>query len=599
MQANKMKKILTILILLIPFLGIAQGSTFPYATVPVTQQKIIKGSDKIWTFTKTGGKIYYVDKNGSVEIPDVAGFIAASRTLTLTAGTGISITGGTQDLSANRTWTIGVSSLGNASIASGANIDASKLGTGIISTTEFNYLDGVTSNIQTQLDGKSSTSHNHTLDALSNVTITSKATDDLLKWNGTAWVNFAPAYLPINNPSATGTFKIVSGLNNVEFDQTQLLFRRTTGSTMNIGSYRAYSHDFYTASTYAGLVQAMTINKDAQVNIGNKQLDGITDPNILLQVGSTSTASARIQSDADANLYINGATGGTIASTTGNLNYSSTGNHIFNSKVTLPDSTTIGAISSQELSYLNNVTSNIQTQFSNIPNTVRTTTLTGYTSGAGTVTATDNVLQAIQKLNGNIGLKQNALTNPVTGNGTSGYLLKYTGATSVENSGLIESSGKFGIGTANPITLLHLGSQAQQHLLTIQSTNTTPTLAGTIKLGQNNRTGLNYRGELQFILQSHNGTSYFDNEVMTLKHDGKIGIGTAAPIDLFSVGSSSQFQVSAAGVATASQYKISALNTAPASATATGTLGEIRITSTYIYICTATNTWVRASLSTW
>jgi hypothetical protein len=54
-----------------------------------------------------------------------------------------------------------------------------------------------------------------------------------------------------------------------------------------------------------------------------------------------------------------------------------------------------------------------------------------------------------------------------------------------------------------------------------------------------------------------------------------------------------------AGVITTTQYKLSALNTAPASATATGTLGEIRITSGYIYVCTATNTWVRAALTTW
>ncbi len=39
--------------------------------------------------------------------------------------------------------------------------------------------------------------------------------------------------------------------------------------------------------------------------------------------------------------------------------------------------------------------------------------------------------------------------------------------------------------------------------------------------------------------------------------------------------------------------------TAPASATATGTAGEIRITSTFIYYCTATNTWVRSALTTW
>lgn len=41
------------------------------------------------------------------------------------------------------------------------------------------------------------------------------------------------------------------------------------------------------------------------------------------------------------------------------------------------------------------------------------------------------------------------------------------------------------------------------------------------------------------------------------------------------------------------------LDTAPASATATGTTGEIRITTTHIYVCTATNTWVRSALSTW
>ena len=50
---------------------------------------------------------------------------------------------------------------------------------------------------------------------------------------------------------------------------------------------------------------------------------------------------------------------------------------------------------------------------------------------------------------------------------------------------------------------------------------------------------------------------------------------------------------------TTTQYKLSALNTAPISATDTGTLGEIRILSDYIYVCTATDTWVRTALTTW
>lgn len=54
----------------------------------------------------------------------------------------------------------------NADINASANIDASKLGTGIVSNTEFNYLDGVTSAIQTQLDGKVSGPASSTDEAL-------------------------------------------------------------------------------------------------------------------------------------------------------------------------------------------------------------------------------------------------------------------------------------------------------------------------------------------------------------------------------------------------------------------------------------------------
>lgn len=41
------------------------------------------------------------------------------------------------------------------------------------------------------------------------------------------------------------------------------------------------------------------------------------------------------------------------------------------------------------------------------------------------------------------------------------------------------------------------------------------------------------------------------------------------------------------------------IQTAPSSATDTGEAGEIRITSDYIYVCVATDTWKRSALSTW
>ncbi|WP_179375942.1 hypothetical protein [Winogradskyella wichelsiae] len=52
------------------------------------------------------------------------------------------------------------------------------------------------------------------------------------------------------------------------------------------------------------------------------------------------------------------------------------------------------------------------------------------------------------------------------------------------------------------------------------------------------------------------------------------------------------------GTTEATQYKLSILNTAPASATDTRVEGEIRVTATHIYVCTAANTWVRTALAT-
>lgn len=55
-------------------------------------------------------------------------------------------------------------------------------------------------------------------------------------------------------------------------------------------------------------------------------------------------------------------------------------------------------------------------------------------------------------------------------------------------------------------------------------------------------------------------------------------------------------KVFAFGDMNAAQYKLNDLNTAPASKTATGKKGEIRITDTHIYVCTADNYWKRIAL---
>lgn len=75
-----------------------------------------------------------------------SGTLLAARMPALTGD--ITMTAGTT------TTAISAGVIVNADVNAAANIDASKIGTGIVSNTEFNYLDGVTSAIQTQLDTK-------------------------------------------------------------------------------------------------------------------------------------------------------------------------------------------------------------------------------------------------------------------------------------------------------------------------------------------------------------------------------------------------------------------------------------------------------------
>lgn len=82
---------------------------------------------------------------------------------------------------------------------------------------------------------------------------------------------------------------------------------------------------------------------------------------------------------------------------------------------------------------------------------------------------------------------------------------------------------------------------------------------------------------------------------------GVIWSGTATTVDDTGLAGDSSAKPTAdrtGGIAGAS-FWLSDLNTAPASANAACTAGEIRWTATHVYLCSATDTWVRAALATW
>ena len=221
------------------------------------------------------------------------------------------------------------------------------------SSTELNYVDGVTSAIQTQLDTKAplasptftgtptiptgtiattQTAGNNTtavattafvtdavatgvasatvdnLDDVSDVTITSAATGDLLKWNGTAWVN-AAGYALLASPALTGTPTAptaAAATNTTQIATTA--FVRTEVSNL-VGSAGATLDTLGEIATALGndvaLSTTLTTSIGLKAPLASPTFTGtvtiptggvITSPDLTVST-TTSTTSARIAYD--------------------------------------------------------------------------------------------------------------------------------------------------------------------------------------------------------------------------------------------------------------------------------------------------------------
>ena len=82
------------------------------------------------------------------------------------------------------------------------------------------------------------------------------------------------------------------------------------------------------------------------------------------------------------------------------------------------------------------------------------------------------------------------------------------------------------------------------------------------------------------VLQVSNHTT----NLLTVLGSGNVGIGTTTPTEALDVNSDA--------------IRIRTAQT-PGSASATGTAGMICWDSSYVYVCTATNTWKRVAIATW
>lgn len=108
-----------------------------------------------------------------------------------------------------------ITNIENADIKTGAAIDAAKIADGSVSNAEFQYLDGVTSSIQTQLNGKSSnalTDGKILIGNVSNVAAEQTVSGAISLTNaGVASVNLLDGKILVGNASNVGTAVTPSG----------------------------------------------------------------------------------------------------------------------------------------------------------------------------------------------------------------------------------------------------------------------------------------------------------------------------------------------------------------------------------------------------
>ena len=119
---------------------VATHDPLPYATVSLEAG----GSDGTTTVIQTSQT-----SNRVITLPDfTTTMVGTNSNQTLTNKTIDS------DLNA-------ITNISNTQIKAGAGIDATKIGNGTVTSTEFAYLDGVTSAVQTQINGKAPIIHTH------------------------------------------------------------------------------------------------------------------------------------------------------------------------------------------------------------------------------------------------------------------------------------------------------------------------------------------------------------------------------------------------------------------------------------------------------
>jgi hypothetical protein len=328
------------------------------------------------------------------------------------------------------TWAIDSGAIVNADINASAAIDATKIHDGSISNTEFGYLNGVSSALQTQIDGKQATGNY----------ITALTGDVTASGPGSA------AAIIGNDKILESMLKAVDSAT----DEECLTYETTTGDfewqTCGSGGGGAPTDADYLVGTANGSLSA-------EIVVG-------TSPGG--ELGGT-WASPTV----DDNLTVTGWALGTIASGVGTALTALDGENIQDdtidddsidfADVTLADITfDVGSVDTTEFGYLNGVTSSIQTQISGKQGTL--------TNSAGLASAiSDETGTGVAVFNNSPTLISPALGTIASGVGTA---LTALDGENIQDDTIDDDSIDFSDVTGADLTLTDAGAITASGLVT-------------------------------------------------------------------------------------------------------------------------------------